>query len=388
MRRGTPKPSMACMARGRAASDDAVENAISHDSRTAFQKATIGMRKISATGMSTASTNTSSAPYSVSTRIPRLRRTPIPLCPTVTAMAAPMPNGANDITMPTNLNITSPRLSANPRITFFGPAGVRASATAKMMDQNTTCSTSFLAAASTKLDGTMCSSTPPNVTVRCDASVTVADTCADVSRPTPSPGRTRLTAIRPTASANVVTTSKYTIERNASRPTFFMSSPCPAIPTTSVENSSGAINDLIMLRKIVESGLRVTAMLGASQPSSTPRIIERMIHCVSEIRRTELAMSREAKGRLGWNAGALSVERRWAATAVPEHRVAVPVQEVDNEANRQPDTKPNPRHCRQLPHQVEARHDGNDRRERDTRYPEWTWTVRLRASEEDHARRY
>src|SRR5678815_1908521 len=80
------------------------------------------------------------------------------------------------------------------------------------------------------------------------------------------------------------------IERSASFPTFFMSSPCPAIPTTSVEKSKGAISDLIMFRKIVDRGLRVTARPGASHPRSTPTTIEMMIHCVSEIRRTELAM--------------------------------------------------------------------------------------------------
>ena len=45
------------------------------------------------------------------------------------------------------------------------------------------------------------------------------------------------------------------IERSASLPTRFMSSPCPAMPTTSVEKISGTISDLIMRRKIVDSTL-------------------------------------------------------------------------------------------------------------------------------------
>src|SRR3954466_7089968 len=80
------------------------------------------------------------------------------------------------------------------------------------------------------------------------------------------------------------------IERSASFPTFFMSSPCPAIPTTSVAKSNGAINDLIMFRKIVAIGLRLTAKPGASHPSSTPTTIEMMIQWVSETRRKELAI--------------------------------------------------------------------------------------------------
>ena len=48
----------------------------------------------------------------------------MPLWPTVTAIAAPMPNGANFITMPTNLNITSVRLSQNAEheLLAAGPA--------------------------------------------------------------------------------------------------------------------------------------------------------------------------------------------------------------------------------------------------------------------------
>ena len=62
MRRGTPNASMACIARGSAASLDAVEKAMSAGSRTRFTNAASGMRKTSATGTSTNRMNTASAP--------------------------------------------------------------------------------------------------------------------------------------------------------------------------------------------------------------------------------------------------------------------------------------------------------------------------------------
>jgi hypothetical protein len=95
----------------------------------------------------------------------------MPLCPTVAAIAAPIPTGANAITIATNLNMTSLKLSQNPSMIFFGAAGVCARATAKRIDQNTTWSTSLFEAACTKLAGTTCSRMPENVIERCEASV-------------------------------------------------------------------------------------------------------------------------------------------------------------------------------------------------------------------------
>ena len=62
MRLGSPKRSSDSIARGKAASLDAVVNAISHGSLTKLQNRAIGMRAISATGSRTSSTNTISAP--------------------------------------------------------------------------------------------------------------------------------------------------------------------------------------------------------------------------------------------------------------------------------------------------------------------------------------
>ena len=69
---------------------------------------------------------------------------------------------------------------------------------------------------------------------------------------TPTPGLTRFTAPKPTNSATVVTTSKYRIALPPMRP-MVLTLPVPAMPTTSVANSSGAMIDLIMRRKMVPS---------------------------------------------------------------------------------------------------------------------------------------
>ena len=109
----------------------------------------------------------------------------------VPAMAATMPNGANFITRLVNLNITSDSDSQKRSIGSFAAPRTWASAMAKSTEKNTTCSTSFLAAASKKLAGTVCSSTPPRV-------VGVLANCfpssEDVPRTTPTPGCARFTA--------------------------------------------------------------------------------------------------------------------------------------------------------------------------------------------------
>ena len=62
---------------------------------------------------------------------------PKPLFETVTAIAAPIPIGAYDITTFTNLNITSDRLSQALSMNFLlGPCTFD-SATAKMIAKNT-----------------------------------------------------------------------------------------------------------------------------------------------------------------------------------------------------------------------------------------------------------
>ena len=63
-----------------------------------------------------------------------------------------------------------------------------------------------------------------------------------------------------------------------------MSSPCPAIPTTSVPKMRGTMIDLIIRRNTVDSGLRLTANDGNAQPTITPTTIAIIIHEVSEMR--------------------------------------------------------------------------------------------------------
>ena len=77
---------------------------------------------------------------------------------------------------------------------------------------------------------------------------------------------------------------------SASRPTRFMSSPWPAMPTTSVAKMSGAISDLIIRRKMVESGLSCWDASGNAQPTSMPTTIEIRIHCVSDRLRRKVSM--------------------------------------------------------------------------------------------------
>ena len=80
-RRGTPKRSMASIARGSAASLDVVENAISAGSLIALKNATIGMRNISMIGISTSRKNAASAIYSVTIMNARFCSTCRPLTP-------------------------------------------------------------------------------------------------------------------------------------------------------------------------------------------------------------------------------------------------------------------------------------------------------------------
>ena len=69
------------------------------------------------------------------------------------------------------------------------------------------------------------------------------------TRATFAPGFVRFTIPSPMNSAMVVTISKYRIAFAPMRPTFFRSPP-PAMPTTRVEKMSGAMIDLIRLRKM------------------------------------------------------------------------------------------------------------------------------------------
>ena len=152
--------------------------------------------------------STISAPYSVSTSTPRLRSTPNPLLPTVTAMAAPMPNGANFITIPTNLNITSLRLSHAVSMNVFAGPCTWDSATAKMIAKKTIWSTSFFDAASKKLCGTVCSITPAQRRRACSRARCRLPRDASGEVHSQRRASRRSPRASPTTSASVVTSSK------------------------------------------------------------------------------------------------------------------------------------------------------------------------------------
>ena len=98
---------MFSIAFGSADSEEVVAKAIVAGTFTARKKSRSGTRKISATGSRTQTRKTTSAPYSVSTSMPRLRRTPRPEWPIVFAIAAPTPIGANFITNSVKRNMMS-----------------------------------------------------------------------------------------------------------------------------------------------------------------------------------------------------------------------------------------------------------------------------------------
>jgi hypothetical protein len=81
--------------------------------------------------------------------------------------------------------------------------------------------------------------------------------------------------------ARVDTISKYRSDFQPIRPICFISE-CPAIPTTRVENSRGAIMVLIILRNISLKTWSFLAISGTSYPNSAPAIIQTRIHVVRD----------------------------------------------------------------------------------------------------------
>src|SRR2546423_294569 len=120
------------------------------------------MRAIATTAPSTSTTNKISEAYMVRISLPSPNRTATPLLPTVTAMAAPTPNGARYITYLVYLNITSARDAQNATTgSALDPMAAQAAPNRKA--KTTICSTSLRAMASTMLAGNVCSSTAPTV---------------------------------------------------------------------------------------------------------------------------------------------------------------------------------------------------------------------------------
>src|SRR5271156_407237 len=206
MRRGTPKASMDSMALGSAASLEEVAKAMVVGSATNERKRRRGTRKSSAEGRSTSKVKAMSATYNVRSSLPRLKRTPIPIWPTVNAIAAPTPMGAKYMTRLVNLNMTS--ASEENQLTM----GARfsrerqASAAPKKMAKTATWRIWPSAIDFAMFSGKMWVRKSCQCVAAGAAMVSVEADEAERERPTPA--RLRLMAMRPMTRARVVATSK------------------------------------------------------------------------------------------------------------------------------------------------------------------------------------
>ena len=143
-----------------------------------------------------------------------------------------------------------------------------ASATPKNDANTTTCRMSPLAMASTTEVGTMCRRMSQPV---CCCRAIAANAAVSVlgGRATPAPGWNTFTSTSPMTSATVVASSNQTMAFKPMRP-IARRSPVPAMPTTSVEKSSGAMIILIIRRNRSAIGLISTPNDGHAQPIRTP----------------------------------------------------------------------------------------------------------------------
>ena len=103
--------------------------------------------------------------------------------------------------------------------------------------------------------------------------------CVGICKPTPA--WLMLMAIKPIASATVVTTSKYSKDFQPIRPTCFKSE-CPAMPTTKVPNKSGAIILLMSNKNTLLNTCRLCAKAGKLTPISIPTAMANKMLVVSD----------------------------------------------------------------------------------------------------------
>ena len=160
------------------------------------------------------------------------------------------------------------------------PAAI--TAIAKNTAKTTTCSTSLRAIASIRLVGNECRIVSISVSGLFCAAAPSAEALPTSFSPTP--GLATLTTSSPTASAAVVTISKYSNAFAPMRPTFFMS-PVPAMPCTTLAKTSGAIIALIRCRTISRmstshwsqvlraSGGSCASAMPSTTPSTSPSMI-------------------------------------------------------------------------------------------------------------------
>ena len=101
------------------------------------------------------------------------------------------------------------------------------------------------------------------------STILVNPVCSDAIFLIPTPGLKRLANPKPINKASVVTTSKYAIVLIPNLPRL-LTSPCPAIPTTRVAKSNGAIIIFTILRNISAKTWSLTANAGKAHPTRTP----------------------------------------------------------------------------------------------------------------------
>ncbi len=202
--RGTPSASIDSIARGKAASELVVLNAIVAGSATALMNRRTGTLNNHATGSRTPTRNTAIATYMVAISLIRLKTAPNPVLATVYAIAPAIPKGASSMTMLVNLNITSARLSAKVSRGRRFSSRTIASAMPNTIEKTTICNTWFSATDLAMFSGNACRmmSDAVGLTV---GSFSVA---AAAGSWTPTPALLRLIATRPMSSARVVTISK------------------------------------------------------------------------------------------------------------------------------------------------------------------------------------
>src|SRR5579862_6939544 len=74
-------------------------------------------------------------------------------------------------------------------------------------------------------------------------------------------------------------------------------------------------------------------------------------------------------------------------TLLAQRRVRVPIGEIEHQTDHQPDAESNPGDRRKLNHEIDARHDRDERRERHPWNAERSRTLGIDASEKDHSSR-
>src|SRR3954471_13036008 len=176
------------------------------------------------------------------------------------------------------------------------------------------------------------------------------------------------------------------IDLSARRPTRFMSSPCPAMPTTSVAKISGAMIDLIIRRNTLEIGLSVTANSGAHVPISTPTTIEIIIHDVSEMRRRPRKITAITIGERSASANYWRRRLDWyRPCAAPQSRMAVAIENVEREPDHEPPAESYPRKSRETAHHEHAERRADDAHDVNEGHPERPRTRRIGVAEDDHS---